>query len=471
MAGAVPVQRRELVRVQPRHDAGDLGLDMVHLRVVGKLNQVALHRPLLKPCEHLLHLGTVVRLTLVTADRDPCAVNPHGVPDPLERLPQRLRLRGQRGEALGSGVLAEVAAEPVEAARGHLTCRKLPGQHADRRAVDVARVQEPCLFLQLVVELLRLLEVPAHPPHRLREPVDRIEHLARLKVTQNLMPVPDSVGLVQRRAEQRFQVVLLAPRGHRLQHLIKVQVGEELRPLRPAGAGACPGPLEQDALEAHRGRLRARRLARARAVRRAGRAGAGQVRHHQLPPGRAREKPLAVAAVSDGFHCLKSHLRPQPPACASRTPAGSYHASCRSAAERSTGAISHQGDSGELHHRDPHSTATWHGPAGSRAPARPAWHRTRCRGGCDLPSLRRGATPGASRRRPACPRPHGHIMHGSCTHDLPRRLWNVARLLPGGLSERVGRSGTPSRLRDMRDSLNRLHPRAAADAGGEDSRP
>jgi hypothetical protein len=95
--------------------------------------------------------------------------------------------------------------------------------------------------LQLVVELLRLLKVLAHPPHRLSEPADRLEHLTRLEITQHLMPVPDGTGIVQRRAEQRFLLVLLAPRGHRLQHLTEVQVGEELRLLGPASAGPVPG--------------------------------------------------------------------------------------------------------------------------------------------------------------------------------------------------------------------------------------
>ena len=229
---------------------------MVHLRVPGEIDQVALHRALLELRERLLHLGAVVRLTFVAADRDPGPLDPDGVPDPRERVFQRLRLRGQRGEALGAGVPGEVAAEPAEAARGHVTRGKLPGQRAHRRAVDLGRVQEPGLFLQLVAELPDLLEVLAHPPHRLREPADRLEHLVLLQVAQNLMPVPDSIDLVQRHIEQRFQLVLLAPRGHRLQHLIQVQVGEIVRLLRPADTGPCPWLPEEDALEAHRGRFR-----------------------------------------------------------------------------------------------------------------------------------------------------------------------------------------------------------------------
>jgi hypothetical protein len=216
-------------------------------------------------------------------------VDPDGVPDPRNRVFQCLRLRGQRGEALRDGVLGEVAAKPAEAARGHIARRELLGQHAHRLAVDLGRVQQPGLFLQQVVELPLLIEVLAHLPHRLREPGDRLEHLALVKVAQNLMPVPDGVGIVQRRVEQRFQLVPLAPRGHRLQHLIEIQVGEVVWLLRPADARACPRLLEEDALEAHLGRLRVRRRTGRRAIRGEGRAGSGQFRsRHQLPPVRAR---------------------------------------------------------------------------------------------------------------------------------------------------------------------------------------
>jgi hypothetical protein len=139
----------------------------------------------------------------------------------------------------------------VQAARGHRTRCELRGQRAHRLAVDPGRIQEPGLLLQPVTELLRLLETLAHPHHRFREPADRLEHLTLLQIAQHLVPVPDSAGIVQRRAKERFQLVLLAPRGHRPQHLVKVQVGKEVRLLRLAVAGTCPRLLEQDALEAH----------------------------------------------------------------------------------------------------------------------------------------------------------------------------------------------------------------------------
>jgi hypothetical protein len=183
-------------------------------------------------------------------------VHPDGVPDHRKRVLERLRLRGQRAKAPGADVFGEVLAAPAKTARGHIQPCELPGQRAHRLAVDLGRIQEPGLFLQLVVELVRLLEVLAHPLHRLREPVDRLEHRALFKVAQNLMPVPDGVNLVQRRAEERIELVPLAPRGHRLQHLIKVQVGEVVRLLRPADARARPGLLEQNALEADRVRHR-----------------------------------------------------------------------------------------------------------------------------------------------------------------------------------------------------------------------
>ena len=289
VVSAVDGKRAEHVRVQLRHQADDPGLNMVHLRVLGEMDQVALHRALLELRERLPHLGAVVRLTFVAADRDPGPLDPDGVPDPRKRVFQRLRLRGQRGETLRAGVPGEVAAEPAQAARGHIARGELLGQRAHRLAVDLGRVQEPGLFLQLVVELPHLLEVLAHLPHRLREPGDRLEHLALLQVAQNLMPVPDGIDLVQRRIEQRFQLVLLAPRGHRLQHLIQVQVGEEVRLLRPAGVGPCPRLPEENALEARRDRFRARPRAGRCAIRSEERAGSGQVRSgHQLPPVVAR---------------------------------------------------------------------------------------------------------------------------------------------------------------------------------------
>ena len=140
---------------------------MVHVGEVGQPDQVALHRPLLEPRERLFHLGAVVGLAFVVADRDPGPVNPDGVPHPGKRLLQRLCLRRKRGEAPGGRVPGEVAAQPLEAARGHIEPAEFFRERADRLAVDLDSVQEPGLLLERVMQLLRLREMLAHPPHRL----------------------------------------------------------------------------------------------------------------------------------------------------------------------------------------------------------------------------------------------------------------------------------------------------------------
>ena len=285
MAGAVVGERAEHARVQSCDPVEDLCLDVVHVGEVGQLDQVALHRPLLEPRERLFHLGAVVGLAFVVADRDPGPVNPDGIPHPGKRLLQRLRLRRQRGEALGGGVPGEVAAEPLKAARGHIEPAEFFRERADRLAVDLDGVQEPGLLLQRVAELPRLHKMLAHPPHRPREPRDRPQHHGLLKVAQHFMPVADGCDIVQRCVEERLQRVLLPAGSHRLQHLIEIQVGEEVRLLQRVHASARRGLLKEDALETRFARLQARPHAGGLAICRERQTRTSLIRtRHQLPP-------------------------------------------------------------------------------------------------------------------------------------------------------------------------------------------
>ena len=99
------------------------------------------------------------------------------------------------------------------------------------------------------MELLHLGEVLAHPPERLGEPGDRLVHLGFLEVAQHLVAVAHGRGLVQRRVEERLQLVLLPTGGHRPKHLIEIQVDEEVRLLQSVDAGRSLRLLEEHAVK------------------------------------------------------------------------------------------------------------------------------------------------------------------------------------------------------------------------------
>ena len=69
------------------------------------------------------------------------------------------------------------------------------------------------------------------------------------------MAVAHGRGLVQRRVEERLQLVLLPTGGHRPEHLIEIQVDEEVRLLQPVDAGRCLRLLEEDAVKSRGARL------------------------------------------------------------------------------------------------------------------------------------------------------------------------------------------------------------------------
>jgi hypothetical protein len=152
-------------------------------------------------------------------------------------------------------------------------------------AIEQHRIQQPRVLLELVVKLLDLLQVLAHPPHRLREAPDGLHHLRLLEVAQHLLSVAHGRNRVQRRVEERLELVLLPAGRHRLQHLIEIQVGEEvgLLELEPS---ARLRVLEEDTLELRLSTLRSQLRAGRRAIR--GRSCLMQLGGHQLPPGSTR---------------------------------------------------------------------------------------------------------------------------------------------------------------------------------------
>jgi hypothetical protein len=82
----------------------------------------------------------------------------------------------------------------------------------------------------------------------LREVRDRLRHGLVVQVPQHLVPVGDGSGVVQRDAEIRTEVVFVAGRRDRSEHLVEVKVGEERQVLALADGR---GLFEQDALKAH----------------------------------------------------------------------------------------------------------------------------------------------------------------------------------------------------------------------------
>ena len=119
----------------------------------------------------------------------------------------------------------------------------------DRVAIDVDGLQEPALLLMHLAEPVGHLELPAHRSHGFGEPPNGGQHAGLLEVTHRLMPVPDGRDPVKRGVEQRRQLVLLAPRQQRREHLIEMEITEESRLwCRLDVTGVA---IEQDAVELH----------------------------------------------------------------------------------------------------------------------------------------------------------------------------------------------------------------------------
>ncbi len=148
----------------------------------------------------------------------------------------------------------EVVAKPRQPARGELALGELRRQRTNGVAVDLDRVEEPRLLLELVGELLHLLQVLAHQAHPRGERRDRGEHARALEVAQHLVPVADRAHVVKGGVEAGLEGVLLATARHRLEHLVEVEVVEVVGLVEAVDVA---GALEEDALEARRRRLRA----------------------------------------------------------------------------------------------------------------------------------------------------------------------------------------------------------------------
>jgi hypothetical protein len=92
--------------------------------------------------------------------------------------------------------------------------------------------------------------VLTHAAHLLGERPDGLEHLGLLQVAGYLMAVAHDRHVLQRGVEEGLEVVFLAARGHRRQHLIKMQVGEAGRLFRLVDVDAV-WPVKEDAVKPH----------------------------------------------------------------------------------------------------------------------------------------------------------------------------------------------------------------------------
>jgi hypothetical protein len=418
VAGAVVGERPEHLGMQLGDTVEDLCLDVVHLHEVGQLHQVALHRALLELGERLLHLGAVVRLPLVPADRDFRPVAAHRVTHPGERVLERLRLGRQRGKALRGGVVGKVVAKRLQAAGGHVALCQVCCQRADGPAVDLDRIQEPRLLLQWVVELLCLGEVLPHLLGRLGERRDRLVHVGLLEVAQHLVAVAHGCGLMQRRVEERLELVLLPTGGHRPKHLIEIQIDEEVRLLQPLDSRCSLRLPEEDAVKSRGARTRRRLGTGRRTIRRERRARSTTIRsRHQLPPVSCGRSHQPVAAVQAGFIASEDrtgHVRRR--VALRRARSSSPPGSCL----RGSAAASRGGDAARS-------------VSGRRGPARAGGRRGHPR---DAPSAsstggRRSApaASGRARRAPARPladRVTVHHASSSSARANAARVWSSA---------------------------------------------
>jgi Major Facilitator Superfamily len=122
-------------------------------------------------------------------------------------------------------------------------------QSLKRIVAEVDRLHEEALLSTREVELLDPCEPRPHLLHALAECARRAEHRLLLEVAQHLVAVADVCDVMQRRPEERLEVILLAPRGERRDQLIETQVGEERRLRGRLYRSAALGLLEENAVE------------------------------------------------------------------------------------------------------------------------------------------------------------------------------------------------------------------------------
>src|ERR1700677_5051899 len=99
----------------------------------------------------------------------------------------------------------------------------MPGQGLHRVAVAGRRVQEPALPLGTAAHLLQLAEVGADRLHPVAEALDLTEQGRVLQVLENLLAVPNGVGIAQvPEQRRRDEGMLLAITRDRRDNLVEV---------------------------------------------------------------------------------------------------------------------------------------------------------------------------------------------------------------------------------------------------------
>ena len=232
MANAEVIQRQEEVRVEPGNETEDVGLHVVHLGRVVESDPVVVRRALLETLEGSQHLGAVVSLGVVLGDGDAKAFDAEQISDLRQTLFHAFDISAERGERRGLYVVREVLPKAFESFRFEFDGRERASQGHDRVVVDLGRVDEPALFLVLIAERVRLLEMCAHVAHLLDERRDRLEHGFALEIPEHFLAIGNRVGVIEMLIEEGRQVVLLIARRNRAENLVKVEIGKVPR-LRP----------------------------------------------------------------------------------------------------------------------------------------------------------------------------------------------------------------------------------------------
>ena len=110
------VEAGEHLRMQLRDQVQNPGFDVVHFCQIRELAAVAFDRALLEFGERIDDLSAVVGLPVIFGHPDPAVPDVQAVLNRIKLAEQTLRVRGQRCEGLGSGVVGEVVPEGAEAA-------------------------------------------------------------------------------------------------------------------------------------------------------------------------------------------------------------------------------------------------------------------------------------------------------------------------------------------------------------------
>src|SRR5271155_6104720 len=128
VSGAIFAEIGKYFRIQLADIVQDLRLDMVHLQGGGKFHPIILGRYLLEFFKGALHLGAVVGLRFIFADREGVALDEDAISDIGKLGPKLFCVGDERGEAVGGDMPDQIAVEGRKAAGAKYGAAQIGGE-------------------------------------------------------------------------------------------------------------------------------------------------------------------------------------------------------------------------------------------------------------------------------------------------------------------------------------------------------